>query len=343
MLAIIAHHYVVNSGLDKFINADPTSGRSLFLLLFGAWGKTGINCFLMITGFFMCKSRITLKKYLKLVLEIEFYKIAIFIIFAFTGNTSCTPKLLAKALSPVENISQGFSSCFVVFYLFIPFLNLLIDRMTEKSHRLLLALLLFFYTILPIGYVGVIFNYVTWFSIVYLIAAYVRCYPQHFTASAKVSGCWFFGCIALSSLSVVALAYLAPRHCYYLLSDSNKILAVANAVSGFLFFKNLKIPYSKFINAVASSVFGVLLIHANSDAMRKWLWEKTLRCTDFYDSPYLILHAVLSVLGIYLICTVIDQLRIRFLERPFFRRFGAKLDELQERFAKKYADPPAKN
>jgi|GEM_PF-4799803 hypothetical protein len=41
MLLIVAHHYVVNSGLtlpEGPIFADPMSKRSLFLLVFGAWG-----------------------------------------------------------------------------------------------------------------------------------------------------------------------------------------------------------------------------------------------------------------------------------------------------------------
>lgn len=48
MFLIVAHHYVVNSGLtaiDGPIYVAPTSLKSLFLLIFGAWGKTGINCF----------------------------------------------------------------------------------------------------------------------------------------------------------------------------------------------------------------------------------------------------------------------------------------------------------
>ena len=48
MLLIVAHHFVVNSGLmdaDGVIASDPLSANSVFLLLFGAWGKTGINCF----------------------------------------------------------------------------------------------------------------------------------------------------------------------------------------------------------------------------------------------------------------------------------------------------------
>ena len=47
MLMIVAHHYVVNSGLMDTITRTPLSWRSLSLLTFGAWGKTGINCFLI--------------------------------------------------------------------------------------------------------------------------------------------------------------------------------------------------------------------------------------------------------------------------------------------------------
>lgn len=64
MLLIVAHHYVVNSGLtavDGPVYAELLSVKSLCLLLFGAWGKIGINCFVLITGYFMCTSRITVK------------------------------------------------------------------------------------------------------------------------------------------------------------------------------------------------------------------------------------------------------------------------------------------
>ena len=89
--------------------------------------------------------------------------------------------------------------------------------------------------------------------------------------------------------------------------------------------------YSKFINTVAQSTFGVLLIHANSDAMRQWLWKDTLQNVRFFDSPYLWLHAVLSVLGIYIICMTIDQLRIRLIEKPFFNYFGEKIDNIEDK------------
>ena len=47
MLLIVAHHYVVNSGLLNDIGpikANTLSGKSIYLLLFGAWGRRALNC-----------------------------------------------------------------------------------------------------------------------------------------------------------------------------------------------------------------------------------------------------------------------------------------------------------
>jgi hypothetical protein len=78
MLLIVAHHYVVNSGLMSVMKEEPLHIQSIFLYLFGMWGKTGINCFVMITGYFMCKSPyISLRKFMKLLFEIYFYNLII--------------------------------------------------------------------------------------------------------------------------------------------------------------------------------------------------------------------------------------------------------------------------
>ena len=115
MLLIIAHHYVVNSGvLDKMYEA-PLSVNSIFLFLFGAWGKTGINCFMLITGYFLCKSHITLKKYVKLISEVLFYNIVISIIFFVFGIGSI--KDVFNGLLIVISVDSGhYIDCFLLFY-----------------------------------------------------------------------------------------------------------------------------------------------------------------------------------------------------------------------------------
>ena len=62
---------------------------------------------------------------------------------------------------------------------------------------------------------------------------------------------------------------------YKYVSDSNTFLAVATGVSLFMTFKDMKMKYHKWINTIAASTFGVLLIHANSDTMRQQIRKDT--------------------------------------------------------------------
>ena len=133
MLLIIAHHYVVNSGLLEVMYANPLSSKSIFLFLFGSWEKIGINCFLLITGYFMCKSKITMNKFLKLLLEVEFYKIVFYAIFCLTGVTTFGIKAFIKAILPVKSVAQSFTGCFLLFYLFIPYINKLIENLNKNE------------------------------------------------------------------------------------------------------------------------------------------------------------------------------------------------------------------
>ena len=189
MLLIVAHHYVVNSGLMDLMYENPLSDKSIFLFLFGMWGKTGINCFVLITGYFMCTSTISLGKFLKLMLELLFYNIVIYACFLLSGYESFSIVGCLKSLLPIPSVSDGFTSCFLLFYLFIPFLNILIRNMTEKQHLLLIGLLLFVYTILAqIPMIKVTMNYITWFIVLYFIASWIRLYPRKIFSSKKIIG-----------------------------------------------------------------------------------------------------------------------------------------------------------
>ena len=270
----------------------------------------------------MCKTNITLKKFLKLVLEVELYTIVIYFAFVLTAYTPLSSVSFIKTLLPITSISDNFTGCYIAFFLCIPFINKLIHSLSEKQHLYLIAIVCFIYVFLgTIPKLGVKMNYVSWFVSLYFIASYIRLYPKKIFGFVRFWGFATVSCLFASSVSVIACVWLGTRAGnfmpFYFLADSNKIMAVLTSLSAFLFFKNLKLK-SNFINTVAASCFGVLLIHANSDAMRKWLWKDILNNVGAYNSSFLLLHAVGSVLAIYIICTVIDYLRIRFIEKPFF-------------------------
>lgn len=333
MLMIVAHHYVVNSGLtavDGPMRAAPLAANSIYLYLFGMWGKTGINCFLMITGYFMCTSKITVRKFLKLYLWVVFYGIVINGIFLATGRLEFSPSLLF-VFFPFRNIhSDSFTSAFMVWWLFIPFLNVLISNIDKRMHQLLMLLLVVVFTVYPFvpKVLNIEVNPICWFSTIYVIASYIRKYPESIykSDSARFWGWASLALVVISMISVVAILLLGnylnrdvPQ--YYMVSDSYMPLALLVSVSTFMWFKNLRIPQSRLINAIGGSTFGVLLIHANSDTMRQWLWNDTIDCVGHYGLPLRqqVTYCISTVVIIFSICSVIDIIRKKTLENLFFK------------------------
>lgn len=337
MLLIVTHHYVVNSGLMNIMSEDPASFQSLYLYLIGMWGKTGINCFVLITGYFMCRSNITLRKFLKLFLEIMFYNVVIWAIFVATGYESFSIKMMLKDVLPITSIHNGFTSCFLVFYLFIPFLNILVGNLDKKKHQYLLALCLFTYTFLAmIPKIHVVFNYVTWFSVLYLISSYIRLYGLFPSVKNIKWGIITLVSVVMAMVSTIGFIFLHLKYGiklvpYRLVSDSNAIFAVIVSVCSFMYFKDLPIKQSKLINTISASTFGVLCIHANSDTMRQWLWKDVVDCVGQYSSEQLVLLSFVSIFCIFFSCIIIDYIRIHTLEKWTF----VFVDKQLAKFSKK--------
>ena len=342
MLMIIAHHYVVHSGLrdpNGPITLYPDSISSLFLVTFAAWGKTAINCFLMITGYFMCKSQITIRKFLKLLLVIYFYKIVIFFIFLNVGYESVTPIRLAQLVLPFWSLKNAFIGGYLVFFLTIPFWNILIRNMTQRQHLQLMLLLLGCYSVLGlIPAFDVRYNYVTWFGIIYIIASYIRIYPHPFFERKSLWG-WLTLSSVILSIASVLFMHLFFNRSFYFLIDCHKLLAVVVAVCTFLWFKNLNLGYNKVINALGAATFGVFLIHNNSHAMYRWLWKDIVDCVGHYysfDTGLYIIYTIGVVLAIFIVCYLIDQLRISTIEKWFFNWYDRNFSDKSDRFVNKY-------
>lgn len=331
MLMIVAHHFVVNSGLTGTggpLSSDVFSDKSVFLWLLGMWGKTGINCFMMITGYFMCTSKITARKFIKLLAQIYFYNILIYVIFLISGYETISGIRMIKLLIPFWGFEGDFVGCFIMFYLTIPFWTILVQNMNRRQHGLLLFLLLGCYTLLgSIPTFRVSFNYITWFGIIFLIASYIRLYPMPVFERKSLWGWLSLVFVFLAMASVVVLNKFLHAG-YFLISDCNKFFAVAVAVSTFLWFKNMNIKYSKVVNAFGAATFGVLLIHANSSAMRTWLWKDTIDVAGHYCLPLgqLIMFSIGIVLAVFIISNLIDQLRIAFLEKVFLKWYDKHVD-----------------
>ena len=181
-------------------------------------------------------------------------------------------------------------------------------------------------------------NYVSWFAVLFLAAAYIRRYPKKFFEGTGrwgiIAGCFML----LSALSVIAGAFVSKRigktYYYVAVTDCNTLLAVCTGLSLFLFFRNLRMKPNRFINAVAATTFGVFCIHACSDTMRQWLWRDTLDNIGHFSQPAGWLHIIWAVAAVFTACALIVALRIRFIEEPFFGALDKKLPGWTARWRK---------
>lgn len=317
MLLIIAHHYVVNSGVLNLMYQNPFSGNSIYMFILGAWGKIGINCYIFITGYFMCEKSITLNKYMKLILEVLTYNFVISVIFAVAGEGKIEDIL--KGFIIVRNIdSSNFTASFLMFYLLIPFLNVLIHNIDKKQHQFLIGVLSFLYVVLgTIPKFGVTMNYVSWFSYLFLVSSYVRIYQ----IKKRNWGLLTLLFVILSVFSIIFCLYIGEmvdkNIAYRFVTDSNTFLALAVGFCSFMYFSTLNIKSGKLINLLGGSTFGILLIHTNSDLMRNWLWGGVCQVQETFEFPLtkLIFISLISVMGVFSACAIIEIIRQKLIEK----------------------------
>lgn len=282
----------------------------------------------------MCQKSFSWQKLLKLLFEVQFYATTIYLIFLISGRPFSWGELKDMILYIPLGIGHGFVGSFIVLYLLIPFINRLLYAMSKREFQYLLALLIGVFSIvgtfIPFGF----YEYIGWYVTIYFVGAYIRLHGLPMMQSRHRETVFLWTSLLAVNLSVVAIFYLTKMKgskleigtLYYFFSDSNKILALLTSVALFLFFKDMKLPQISWVNKIATATFGVLLIHGNSNTMREWLWGDVLKNVSYIIQPlpHMVLHAIASVVAVYVVCVIIDLLRIKYIEQPLFQWIGRK-------------------
>ena len=86
----------------------------------------------------------------------------------------------------------------------------------------------------------------------------------------------------------------------------------------FILFLHLKIKNNKWINGIAACTLGVYLIHENI-FMRPYLWHSIFHTRETLESSFFYLRCFGSVAAVYIICSIIDYLRIITFEKIYVR------------------------
>ena len=349
---LIVWHHLCQHGIYLAPNAPITFNTIIGKGFFVWTGNLGNYLFILASGYFVSNSTFSWKRVVKLWFQIFSTSVIIGLVFYFFNlplvsadvnlygfyNTMETVGLTEKVFSlrnliraslPTLFGNNWFASAYLLFYLFTPFLNESLKVLDEKKHRYLIILMMVVGTIIYMIPGQGIFqsNNLFYFILGYYIANYIRLYNPKFLQNQKMN---ILFAIILSALFVIWIALvLKYRNSISFINSHfvqvfcypfalNRFPALLNALFVFAFFRNLRVPYNRFINLIASTTFGIYLIHENP-YFNKFLWHKIFKMDSFIDSKILLPYMLFAVVITFVCCAMVDLLRKRFVEKPFLK------------------------
>ncbi len=309
MVLIIMHHYAYHGEFEFWYYLSFNKVLVQFLAL---GGKLGVNCFVLLSGYFLSVKigGIPWKNAVKFIVQVAVFSLAISVFGWTTGLARFTPDNLLTALFPLLSREWWFASVYFVLLLLSPFLNRFVQAIDQKTHLSCIAVLLFLWSFIP-TLVGTPMesNDLSWFVTLYILAAYIRKYNSRFFTNQKGQAILLVFVTAWICVSVLIQDYA----CYqtktnlllyqigYVAKMSNTLVMV-QSVALFCVFHNLRMKPSRAVNFVASSMFGVYLIH-DSNLLRPFLWQTLFQNQAYRFSPYLFAHAAAAIALVFVVCT----------------------------------------
>lgn len=304
MFLIGCVHVLNYGGMLKNATGD---NAVLWMKLVYAFFTTSVNIFILITGYFMVKSKPKFKKLIHLWFQVLAYSLITYLAIVLIYNEPFKIKDLFLVCIPIVNKRFWFITTYFVLFLIIPFLNILINNLSKKqANILMIGILIFVYLTTRFGIrtIASLNNgySLLWFIILYFTGAYLRLYPLKvkkifvvLTYFIAIVGIWLF------------FMYPPKSEWSFFYSntpDYNAPLVFIASVCIFLIFKDINFK-NKFINSVvgfvSSCTFGIYLFQESY--IKYYLYYDWLNIKRFYTSVWpawfkvLCLGAVIFLLG----------------------------------------------
>lgn len=342
MFMIILFHFSVHGAWPE--GGPLASDIAVEMLSFG--GKLGVNCFVLITGYFMLSGRLKLPSLLRILFETWFYSWSIVTVCLLLQPELVTQEKLEKAVLPVVSGEYWFITCYICLMVVSPLLNLAWRHLQATGKSRVAAVGFVMLSLLP---TASSFNPVgsdlLWFFYLYLLGGWIRELRDGVDAvglcrldPARFVGRWGAGRVAVLGVlfvwaSMAVLGYAQRAWGFErILPDyfiwQYMVPTFLASVGLLLVFQKLNVGSIGWVNSVAKTTLGIYLIHDNP-LVRAWVWPYFAGVYDFGFAGILGL-GLLAGAGVFAVCSAIDFARITLLENPLFkwinRRFGPAIE-----------------
>ncbi len=326
MLMIVLMHLINHGGVLEWVE-DGSPSYYLVWTLFGI-SFVAINCYVLISGYFLCESRFSFRRIAKTEGQVWFYSILLYLAAVFLFGQEIDISTLVSAVFPVLSCEYWFVTMYIGMLLLSPFVNRLLNGLSRGQFTVLLGICYLLFSVWPtVFFFSVGLNFgggsgVVWFLVLYITGAYLR----RFQGDLK-KGSGHRWLIAACLLALIPASRFAIEGIlasplgkigflqdlmwgYSIFYQYHSVLVLAASIALFLAFSELKIKRSgrtAWIGLVAPLTFGVYLLHDNPN-LRGTLWG-TLEPAGMCGKWYLIPVILGMALGLFAVCAAVEALR----------------------------------
>lgn len=327
MFLIVLSHCSFHSGFDA---ASCGTVNSFFVQLFTT-GNLGVDIFVIISGYFLCTSSYSFKRVIRIILHTFMYSVLLYGICIVFGKAQVSPLNLIKAFLPITFKDYWFITAYVVLYIFSPYINLLLKKLSRKYFILFIAAMLLLWSVVPTFTSHDMYgNEAAKFLMLYCIGAYLRFFPESRLAQRRAAVLL----IALSSAALVctsaAKALIVNDGYFSILLDSfygkSSVFVIGFSVGMFSLFAGFKKFSNSFINSISACTLGIYIIHENM-FIKGIIWKDIVNAVQFSDKWFLPLYMLAASVAVYVVCVIIELIRISAVEpvimKPVNKYYGA--------------------
>lgn len=319
MFMIVFLHSIDHSGVIENITKHGGVYSSIYVYFCYALVQICVNCYVLLSGYFLVTSRFKLHKLIFLWIEVVFYALLFKLVFMLFGGTPFSLASLISCFVPILTGRYWFITIYFGMYLISPFLNMAIRAMNKYQHavlNLVLCLLFSVWSSLHPSIKGMNSGGgwgLAWFVVLYFVGAWLRLY---YVPNYKVGRKCFLWLLIPTLMTTVFLGSKAldvpiiTRIAKNWFSYNSLPVYLATVVF-FLLFLNLRSKntlsisvFQRFISYISPLTFGVYLIHAHAN-VSPWLWE-TSHLALHTQSPYFPLMQFGIVSVIFCGCLLMD-------------------------------------
>lgn len=328
MLMIIALHYLIKGGAVKPY-AESGTAVNCAAWLAEAFCLPAVNCYVLISGYFLTESEWKPGRVASLFFQVLFYSALIPVVFLIIGELSLQQLGIydwINYLLPIDTEHYWFVTAYLLMYLFSPLLARAVRQMEKRELQRVLLLLFFFFsavkTFVPVSLVTDHYGYdFGWFLCLFVLAGYLRRFgfaglSKHSAAAAlyvsSSLGIWVLSLLShRMAEKVSAFSYYENMPYTY-----NHLLCLTASVGLFYLFKDTQLregAFAETVRRLAPYTLGVYLLHEH--LLVRYQWMQWLGADRVSGSFWFLPHMIVCVLLVYAVGTLADFVRAWIFER----------------------------